>query len=280
MVMQLGSSYNKYVSSPNNEKYRVLVDDNFHYMDESERYVSGEFDTAEEAITKCKLIVDEYLEDAVINSYDKLTNAEELYDSYVNFGEDPYIEGPNDYGFSAWDYAKERSEQIFKTKSGKKAITVPAFTLNDAIRLAEEKHKGQVDKGGEPYVSHPLSVMGMLKDEPSKMAGVLHDIVEDTPVTFDDLEKLGCPKKVLSAIKLVTHAEDFDGSDKSYMRDIQNIADSGNQIAIDVKWADLTNNQDLSRIPSPTPKDHARLVRYSKAKIILKPLVSDYLANR
>lgn len=153
------------------------------------------------------------------------------------------------------------------------------FTLNDAIRLAEEKHKGQVDKGGGPYISHPLSVMGMLKDEPSKMAGVLHDIVEDTPVTLDDLENLGCPEDVLSAIKLVTHADNFDGSDESYMRDIQKIADSGNQIAIDVKWADLTNNMDLSRIPSPTAKDHARLKRYTKAKSILRPVVSTYLAT-
>jgi GTP diphosphokinase / guanosine-3',5'-bis(diphosphate) 3'-diphosphatase len=257
------------------KKYRVLVDDNFHYMDESERYTSGEYDTAEEAIAKCKEIVDDYIDDAA----KKADSAAELYDSYVSFGEDPYIEGPTDVDFSAWDYAKERSEQIFIAKISQNDTDVPQFTLNDAIKLAEEKHKGQVDKGGEPYISHPLSVMGMLKDEPSKMAGVLHDIVEDTTVTFDDLKGLGCPEEVLSAVRLVTHAEDFDGSDESYMRDIQNIADSGNQIAVDVKWADLTNNQDLSRIPSPTPKDHARLIRYSKAKTVLKPLVSDYLTR-
>ena len=257
------------------KKYKVLVDDNYHYMDESERYSSGEFDTAEEAIAKCKAIVDEYIENPAI----KATSPADLYDSYVTFGEDPFIEGPTEVHFSAWDYAKKRSEQIFNERFGQKSSAVSAFTLNDAIKLAEEKHKGQLDKGGNPYISHPLAVMGTLKDDPSRMAAVLHDIVEDTPVTFGDLQRLGCPSEVLNAVRLVTHADDFDGSDESYMRDIQTIAESGNQIAIDVKWADLTNNQDLSRIPNPTPKDLARLERYSKAKTILKPLVSGYLAK-
>ena len=157
--------------------------------------------------------------------------------------------------------------------------TSTAFTLKDAIILATKKHEGQFDKGGSPYITHPLSVMDMLVDEPSKMAGVLHDIVEDTPITFAELKALGCPKPVLDAVKLVTHSEDFDGSNEAYMRDIQQIADSGNQIAIDVKWADLTNNQDLSRIPSPTDKDYARLERYKRAKVVLRPLVSQYLLN-
>ncbi len=151
------------------------------------------------------------------------------------------------------------------------------FTLNDAVELATQRHEGQVDKGGKPYISHPLSVMAMLEDEQSKMAAVLHDIVEDTTVTFEELAELGCPKPVIDAVKLVTHSKDFDGSDEAYVRDIQQIATSSNQTAVDVKWADLTNNQDLSRIPNPTARDYARLERYGRAKVILRPLVSKYL---
>lgn len=99
-----------------NKFYRVLVDDNFHYMDESERYSSGDYDTAEEAVAKCKEIVDGFIDDAA----KKAKSAADLYDSYQLFGEDPYVEGPTEVDFSAWDYAKERSEQIFKSKpSGK-----------------------------------------------------------------------------------------------------------------------------------------------------------------
>lgn len=92
-------------------KFRVFVDDNFHYMDESERYIAGEFDTLEEAIAKCKSIVDEF-----ISSADPMTDPEKAYETYVNFGEDPWIAG--DASFSAWDYARERCFQIWnKTQS-------------------------------------------------------------------------------------------------------------------------------------------------------------------
>ena len=86
--------------------YKVLVDDNFHYMDTDARYTLGEFDTSEAAIAACKEIVDEFLR----QSYKPSMTAEELYNSYVGFGEDPFIE--HGAHFSAWTYAKERCSQI------------------------------------------------------------------------------------------------------------------------------------------------------------------------
>ncbi len=90
-------------------KYTVYVDDNFHYMDKSERYTLGEFDSAKEAVTAAKKIVDEFLEDG----YKPGVSAEELLSGYKTFGEDPWISSrdPN-CKFSAWDYAEQRCREI------------------------------------------------------------------------------------------------------------------------------------------------------------------------
>lgn len=91
--------------------YVVMVDDNYHYMDESERYRAGEFETSEEAAVLCRQIVDEYLESAL----EPGMTAQSLWDSYKCFGEDPFIlsvEAPR-VPFSAWDYARQRCFEIF-----------------------------------------------------------------------------------------------------------------------------------------------------------------------
>lgn len=96
----------------NSKKYIVYVDDNFHFMDESERYCAGEFDTPGEAIEKCIKIVEDSLEGSA-----KIENtAEALYRSYAMFGEDPFIIGPTKTKFEAWKYAKKRSEEIYPIK--------------------------------------------------------------------------------------------------------------------------------------------------------------------
>ena len=93
-------------------RYKVMVDDNFHYMDEDERYEHGVYDTAEEAIEACRGIVDRSLEEG----YKPGVSAEALYEHYVSFGDDPFIvvlDGADDNAkFSAWNYAKERSRVI------------------------------------------------------------------------------------------------------------------------------------------------------------------------
>lgn len=94
-------------------KYRVLVDDNFHYMDESERYELGEFDTLEAAVAACKKVVDEFL-----SNYSPGMTADELYTQYAFFGEDPFIvyAGQETVPFSARDYASERVKQICRER--------------------------------------------------------------------------------------------------------------------------------------------------------------------
>ncbi len=88
--------------------YKVLVDDNFHYQDESERFELGEFDTYKLAEDACRKIVDDFL----VSHYEEGMTTNELYDIYVNFGEDPFIVPKSvDPSFSAWKYAKARCKK-------------------------------------------------------------------------------------------------------------------------------------------------------------------------
>ena len=95
-------------------RYVVFVNDNFHYMDESERYRHGEFATCEEAIDACQKIADKYLESA----YKPGMTAAELYKSYTSFGDDPFIQTDDEpCGFSAWTYAQSRCQAIIDRQS-------------------------------------------------------------------------------------------------------------------------------------------------------------------
>jgi len=95
--------------APNPKKYIVYVDDNFNFMDESERYQAGEYDTQDEAIARCKAIV----RSSLSGSKEREKTAEAMYESYTMFGEDPFIVGPTEASFSAWDYAKELCDKSF-----------------------------------------------------------------------------------------------------------------------------------------------------------------------
>ena len=92
----------------NSKKYIVMVDDNFHFMDSSERYKHGEYRTMQEAISTCKKIVDESLAD----NYKAGMSPKQLYASYCMFGEDPYVDSNEKSNFSAWDYALGQSKII------------------------------------------------------------------------------------------------------------------------------------------------------------------------
>ena len=126
-----------------------------------------------------------------------------------------------------------------------------------AIKLMFEKHKDQVDKSGMPYVFHPFHLAEQMDDEETTITALLHDIVEDTDTTFDDLRKLGFSDNVINALKLMTHDKNID-----YFEYVKNI--SKNPIARKVKIKDLEHNMDTSRLDEVTDKDLERVKKYKK----------------
>lgn len=132
--------------------------------------------------------------------------------------------------------------------------------LEKAKRLAEKAHRGQLDKGGNPYILHPLRVMENCETETEKIIAVLHDVLEDTEVTLEDLRKEGFSAEILEALVCLTHREREDYPD--YIERI-----CRNPLAVKVKGADLQDNMNINRIPDPTEKDFTRLEKYKKAKM-------------
>ena len=135
-------------------------------------------------------------------------------------------------------------------------------TLERAIQIAASAHAGQTDKAGQPYVLHPLRVMLSVTSPQERMAAILHDVVEDTPITFEDLAEEGFHKDVIDAIRALTK---FDGESRI---DAAHRA-AQNPIARQVKLADVADNMDMSRLPNPTEKDYARLGEYEQVQAIL-----------
>ncbi|MCM3143020.1 MULTISPECIES: HD domain-containing protein [Brevibacillus] len=137
-------------------------------------------------------------------------------------------------------------------------------TLEKAIVIATNAHTGQLDKGGNPYILHPLRIMMKMPSKESMIVAVLHDVLEDTEVTKEDLFQAGFSNEIVEAVLAVTRDED-----ETYMEFVKRA--KRNPIARLVKLADLEDNCDLSRIPDPKPKDHERLLLYKEA---IKELLS------
>lgn len=135
-------------------------------------------------------------------------------------------------------------------------------TLELAISLAAERHAGQVDKANAPYILHPLRVMLNVPDIEHKIVAVLHDILEDTTTTIDELYRLGFQTHLIDAIIALTKQEG-ESRIQAAQRTVQN------PIACVVKLADITDNMDLTRIQSPTMKDFERLKEYQQVRDIL-----------
>ena len=131
-----------------------------------------------------------------------------------------------------------------------------------AMRLCYEAHRDQTDKSGVPYVFHPIHLAEQMRDEDTTVTALLHDVVEDTAYTFDDLVKMGFSENVITALKLLTH-------DKSvpYMEYVAKIKE--NPVAKAVKLADLAHNSDLSRLNSVDDKVRSRIQKYEAAKKLL-----------
>ena len=132
-----------------------------------------------------------------------------------------------------------------------------------AIKVMYEAHNGVTDKAGLPYVFHPYEVASKLDDEVSVTVALLHDVVEDTKMTFEGLLEKGFPTEVIEILKLLTHDKKVP-----YMDYIAKIKTS--PIATKVKLADLTHNMDLNRIDNVTEEDLERIEKYKKAYTYLK----------
>lgn len=130
-------------------------------------------------------------------------------------------------------------------------------TLAHAISLAAKAHEHQVDKAGAPYILHPLRMMFQMTSDADMIAAVLHDVVEDTPLTLDGLRAEGFSEEILIAVDALTNR---DG--EAYEEYLGRVA--ANPISRRVKLADLEDNMDMRRLDNLTEKDIARLQKYHR----------------
>lgn len=127
-----------------------------------------------------------------------------------------------------------------------------------AANIAYEAHMHQHDKSGMPYIFHPIHLAETMPDELTTAAALLHDVLEDTQMTAEDLNNSGIPKEVIAAVQLLTRTNGED-----YFEYVKKLKD--NPIARTVKIADLKHNSDTSRLDDISPKALARLEKYKKA---------------
>lgn len=135
--------------------------------------------------------------------------------------------------------------------------------LELAIEVATQAHKGQLDKGGNPYILHPQAVAAALDSTENKIVAYLHDVVEDTEITLEDLKEMGFTYRIVNSIRILTKSKDISYED--YLKSVKKDSNAWH-----VKMADIKHNMDISRIPEPTAKDFARIEKYKKALAFLE----------
>ncbi len=131
-----------------------------------------------------------------------------------------------------------------------------------ALLIAYNAHMGQYDRSGLPYIFHPYHLAEMMEDEYSVCAALLHDTVEDTDMTIEDIRKEGFPEEIVHALELLTHKDGVDYFD--YVRAIRS-----DPLAVRVKLADLSHNSDLTRLDNVSERDRERVKKYEQARRIL-----------
>ena len=152
------------------------------------------------------------------------------------------------------------------------------MNLEKAIKIAVEAHTGQVDKGGNPYILHPLRVMLSLNSEEERIVGVLHDVVEDCEGwSWERLKDQGCSDEIIEALQSVSKTPEEEKQFKKmddpnekldhYLEFIKRA--KFNKIGRNVKAADIKDNLDISRIDDITESDIDRLNRYKAALKLL-----------
>ena len=134
--------------------------------------------------------------------------------------------------------------------------------IQTALRIAKDAHDGQLDLDGKAVLFHPLEVSLMGKSLDEMLVSILHDVVEDSHYTFDDLLEQGIPAHVVDTLRLLTHTKD-----ESYDEYVLRIAQSGNKIAIAVKWNDLTHNLERGKRGNHTKQ----VLKHTHGKELLEP---------
>jgi (p)ppGpp synthase/HD superfamily hydrolase len=130
--------------------------------------------------------------------------------------------------------------------------------IDIALAIAKKAHAGQVDKAGIDYIQHPLYVASQVKTEQEKAVALLHDVIEDSDVTVDDLLVSGLSNEVVTAVQILTKKKG-----QSYQEYLEKV--KSNNLARVVKLADLKHNSDLSRLKSVTDTDYERVKKYKNA---------------
>jgi len=135
-------------------------------------------------------------------------------------------------------------------------------TIEHAIEIAARAHAGTTDKGGAPYLLHPLRVMFAVEGETARIVAVLHDVVEDSSITLEDLKREGFSPEVVAAVDVLTRRPG-----ESRLQAARRARE--HLVARQVKLADVADNMDMTRIARPTAQDRARFVEYAEVRELL-----------
>ena len=130
--------------------------------------------------------------------------------------------------------------------------------LELALSIATKAHRGQFDKAGIDYIEHPIFVASQVDSEEEKAVALLHDVIEDSSVTAEELLNAGLPETVVTAVQILSKKKGQDY--QTYLKTVKS-----NPLARVVKLADLKHNSDLSRLETITDKDLEGLEKYKKA---------------
>lgn len=146
-----------------------------------------------------------------------------------------------------------------------------AFGIDQAVAIAWRAHEGQLDKAGRPYIHHPLRVMAGVSGEHAKMAAVLHDVVEDTSITAEELLAHGCPPPVVRAV--VALSKTSGEPQANYLRRV-----AADPLALTVKRADIADNANPERLALLEPATRDRLTaKYAEAHRLLDEYEREFL---
>lgn len=139
-----------------------------------------------------------------------------------------------------------------------------------ALEIAVNAHRGQTDLAGQPYILHPLRLAAQAKSTNTIAVAILHDVVEDTSVTLDDLRNAGIPEYIVNAVDCITWRQSENEPYKDYLLRVRS-----NDLSWEVKILDIRDNMNLARLPVVTKKDLNRVKKYHGGLAFLEGRASD-----